>query len=133
MIDTLKWRIEGEEFEDGSRLIDWQGIEQSPWLWQYDDHELMFAIYAHAGQYWKLYRSRWIPEGTTEYQYGYGGQACRMALVDYTRSARSPHSGRLMQADDQEWVRTYEVDTSLHRVIKAGQPISKNSTEEVTT
>ncbi len=121
MSDTLKWRLKGELFEDGSQLSDWQKIEQSDWQWQYDTHELTFDIYEHDGDYWKLYRARWVPEGTTEYVYNFGGQACRMVLVKYQTTARSPHSHRLMHAGDFEWVRTYEYDESIHRLIKAGQ------------
>ena len=120
MSDTLKWRVRGELFEDASQLSDWQKIEQSAWQWQYDTHELTFDIYEHDGDYWKLYRARWLPEGATEYVYGFGGQACRMVLVEYQTTARSPHSHKLMQAGNFEWVRTYEYDESIHRLIKAG-------------
>ncbi len=120
MSDTLKWRLKGELFEDGSQLSNWRKIEQSDWQWQYDTHELTFDIYEHDGDYWKLYRARWVPEGTTEYVYDFGGQACRMVLVKYQTTARSPHSHRLMQAGEFEWVRTYEYDESIHRLIKAG-------------
>ena len=44
MTQTLKWRIKGEEFEDGSKLAGWTRIESSLWHWQYDDHELAFGI-----------------------------------------------------------------------------------------
>ncbi len=67
MSDTLKWRVRGELFEDASQLSDWQKIEQSAWQWQYDTHELTFDIYEHDGDYWKLYRTRWLPVGATEY------------------------------------------------------------------
>ena len=120
MSDTLKWRLKGELFEDGSQLSDWRKVEQSDWQWQYDTHELAFDIYEHDGDYWKLYRVRWVPEGTTEYVHDFGGQACRMVLVEYQTTARSPHSHRLMQPCDLEWVRTYEYDESIHRLIKAG-------------
>ena len=83
MSETLKWRLKGELFEDGSRLPDWQKIQQSDWQWQYDTHELAFDIYEHDGNYWKLYRARWVPEGLTEYVRDFGGQACRMTLVEY--------------------------------------------------
>ena len=43
-----------------------------------------------------------------------------MALVEYKRRARSPHSGLLKEAGDLEWVRAYEVDADVHRVVKAG-------------
>ena len=121
MTDTLKWRIKCEVFEDGSRLSDWQKIEQSEWQWQYDEHELAFDIYEYDGDYWKLYRARWVPEGATEYVHDYGGQACRMTLVEYITKARSPHSKKLMQPGDIEWVRTYEYDRSIHRIVKAGK------------
>ncbi len=119
MSDTLKWRLKVELFEDGSQLSDWQKIEQSAWRWQYDTHELAFDIYEHDGDYWKLYRARWVPKGATEYAHDFGGQACRMVLVEYQKKARSPHSNRLMQPGDLEWVRTYEYDESIHRLIKA--------------
>ncbi len=47
MSDTLKWRVRGELFEDGSRMSDWQKIAQSDWQWQYDTLELAFDIYEH--------------------------------------------------------------------------------------
>ena len=120
MNDTLQWSIRGEKFENGSRLKDWVKIEESGvWHWQYDAHELTFHIYEHDGQYWKLYLARWVPEGETEYKYDFGGQACRMTLVEYKTRARSPHSKRLMQVSDLEWVRAYEVDGKIHRVVKA--------------
>ncbi len=121
MTDTLQWQVHGEAFEDGSRLADWTKIETGPWHWQYDSHELSFGIYEHDGQYWKLYHARWVPQGGAEYDYGFGGQACRIVLVEYSSRARSPHSARLMQSGDLEWVRTYEVDEAIHRVIKAGR------------
>ncbi len=121
MNNTLQWRVKGELFEDGSRLSDWQKIEQSNWQWQYDTHELAFDIYEHEGDYWKLYRARSVPEGGTEYVNDFGGQACRMMLVEYHAKARSPHSRRLMHPCDLEWVRTYEYDDSIHRIVKAGR------------
>ncbi len=129
MTQTLKWRIKGEEFEDGSKLAGWTRIESSPWHWQYDDHELAFGIYAHGSEYWKLYHARWLPSGATDYAYGYGGQACRVTQVEYTRRARSPHSGRLMQAGALEWVRTAEVDRDMHRTVKAGRAASTDAPE----
>jgi hypothetical protein len=36
MRETLKWRSSDEVFEDGSRLSDWEEIEQGVWQWQYD-------------------------------------------------------------------------------------------------
>ncbi len=120
MSDTLKWRVRGELFEDASQLSNWQKIEQSAWQWQYDTHELTFDIYEHDGDYWKLYRARWLPESATEYVYDFGGQACRMVLVEYRTTVRSPHSHKLMQVGDFEWVRIYEYDESIHELIKAG-------------
>ncbi len=131
MADTLKWSIPGEAFEDGSKLEDWLRIESSPWHWQYDSHELTFDIYEHDGQYWKLYRARSVPPGSAEYEYGFGGQACHMTLVKYLSRARSPHSARLMQIGDLEWVRTYEVDDVFHSVVKAGQNDPKYATDGV--
>ena len=93
--------------------------ESGVWHWQYDAHELTFHIYEHDGQYWKLYLSRWVTEGDNEYKYYFGGQACLMTLVEYKTRARSPHSKMLMQVSDLEWVRTYEVDEKIHRVVKA--------------
>ncbi len=119
MSSTLQWRVKGELFEDGSRLSDWRKIEQSEWQWQYDTHELAFDIYEHDGDYWKLYRARWVPEGAAEYVHDFGGQACRMVLVEYRATARSPHSRRLMQSGDLEWVRTVEYDDSIHRTVNA--------------
>lgn len=119
MSDPLRWRVKGELFADGSRLSDWRKIEQSDWHWQYDTHELAFDIYEHDGDYWKLYRARWVPGGSTEYVNDFGGQACRMMLVEYHTKARSPHSRRLMEPCDLEWVRTYEYDDSIHRIVKA--------------
>lgn len=123
MTDTLQWRRRGVDFSDGSRLAeDWQLIQESDeWHWQYDTHELSFAIYEHDGQYWKLYRARFVPDGGDSYAYDYGGQACRMALVRYKSRAKSPHSSRLMAEGAEEWVRTYEVDRMLHDVVRAGR------------
>ncbi len=120
MKDTLRWKVKGETFEDGSHLSEWTKIESSPWQWQYDAHELAFDIYQHAGQYWKLYRARWVESDASEHTYGWGGHACRMALVEYNRRARSPHSGLLKGVGDLEWVRAYEVDAEVHQVVKAG-------------
>ena len=122
MTDTLGWALPGVRFEDGSRLEDWTKVEESGvWHWQYDTHELTFDIYEHDGQYWKLYRLRYVPKDASDHAYDYGGQACRMALVEYRRTTRSPHSSKLMQVGDKEWVRTYEVDEAIHRVIAAGR------------
>lgn len=126
MTDTVQWRTRGVDFTDGSRLADWKEIYASPdWHWQYDTHELSFSIYKHDGQFWKLYRARFVKPGEDRYSYDFGGQACRMALVAYKRRGRSPHSSRLMQLGDEEWVRTYEVDPDLHVVIRAGQEDSR--------
>ena len=126
MTETLAWLVRGESFQDGSRLDDWVKIEESGvWHWQYDTHELTFDIYEHDGQYWKLYRARFVQDGATEYAYGFGGQACRMALVEHKQRGRSPHSSKLMQQGDREWVRTYEVDEALHDVLKAGRRDAK--------
>ncbi len=126
MKNTLRWRIPGQDFEDGSQLIYWRKIENSPWHLQIEsDYEMTFDIYEHDGQYWKLYRGRWVIENTTEYSYRYGGQACRMTKVEYTKRSRSPHSGLLKEVGDLEWVRVYEVDENIHRVVKAGHPNSK--------
>lgn len=127
MTNTLQWQIRGVSFEDGSTLaLDWTRIyESGEWHWQYDSHELTFDIYEHDGQFWKLYRARYVAEGASEYTYGFGGQACRMALVRYRHWARSPHSGRLFDAGAEEWVRTYEVDTTLHDVVRAGRVVGK--------
>jgi len=35
------------------------------------------------------YRSRWVTPGGGDHAYGFGGQACRMALVEYTTRGRS--------------------------------------------
>ncbi|MGI9384772.1 MAG: hypothetical protein ACR2PO_16595 [Methyloligellaceae bacterium] len=123
MTDTLQWAVRGETFDDGSRLADWNRLETSgEWHWQYDTHELTFDIYEHDGQFWKLYRIRFVPEGADDYVEAFGGQACRMALVAYTRRARSPHSARLFDAGEREWVRTYEVDTTIHELVRTGRP-----------
>lgn len=126
MTDTLQWAIRGESFEDGSKLRDWTKIAESgEWHWQYDTHELTFDIYEHDGQYWKLYRARFVPDDASEYAYDYGGQACRMALVEYTAQTRSPHSSKLMRVGNQEWVRTYEVNEIIHTVIRASRADAK--------
>lgn len=121
MTNTLQWSVRGESFEDGSLFRDWNKIAESgTWHWQYDTHELTFDIYEHGGAFWKLFRARYVPNGVTDYAYDFGGQACRMALVEYTRKSRSPHSATLRDAGDQEWVRTYEVDPEIHKVLKTG-------------
>ncbi|ABW31762.1 hypothetical protein [Acaryochloris marina] len=122
MKSTLRWNIPNQEFEDGSKISDWKQIESSPWHLQIESgYEMTFGIYEHDGQFWKLYQARWVVEGTTEYLYRYGGQACRMTQVEYKSQARSPHSGLLKNVGDLEWIRTYEVDAQLHRVIQVGR------------
>lgn len=113
----LGWKINGAVFEDGSKLADWKKIEESPWHWQYDDHELTFDIYQFNGRYWKLYRARRVPHGAKEYEYRYGGQACRVAKVAYKTLVRSPHSGALKDKGDIEWVRLEEVEEDIHEVL----------------
>lgn len=113
----LGWRIKGSVFEDGSSLKDWKKIEGSPWNWQYDDHELTFEIYESRGRYWKLYRARRVPIGAKEYDYHYGGQACRVVKVSYKTRTRSPHSGTLKDQGDIEWVRVEEVDEDIHDIL----------------
>ena len=126
MKNTLRWRIPGQEFEDGSKLTDWKKIDSSPWHQQFDsNYEMTFDIYEHEGQYWKLYQSRWATEVTNEYVYRHGRQVCRMSQVEYTTRSRSPHSGLLKETGDLEWVRVYEVDERIHYVVKAGQPDPK--------
>ena len=44
-----------------------------------------------------------------------------MTLVAYKARTRSPHSKRLMLEGDLEWVRTYEVDDTIHDVVKKGR------------
>lgn len=126
MSNTLRWRIPNQQFEDGSKVVDWQKIESNPWHLQVErDYEMTFDIYEHDGQFWKLYQGRWVIEGTTEYMYRYGGQACRMTQVAYKTQARSPHSGLLKEAEDLEWVRVYEVDERIHTIVRAGRPDPK--------
>ena len=126
MKNTLQWRISGQEFEDGSLVADWRKIESTDWHHQIEgQYEMTFDIYEHDGQFWKLYQARWVVEGTAGYLYRYGGQACRMTQVEYRQTVRSPHSGLLKQAGAPEWVRTYEVDERIHRVIQAGEPDPK--------
>ncbi|UWQ32379.1 hypothetical protein K3555_17830 [Leisingera sp. M527] len=126
MTDTLGWKIEGHSFRDGSLLADWEKIYQdSTWHWQYDTHEMTFAIYKHDGQYWKLYHARFVQPGADEYSYGFGGQSCRMVEVEYTRRARSTHSHMLMEKGDRQWIRTYEYDPAIMTVITAGEENGK--------
>ena len=117
-ITKLGWKIRGVVFEDGSSLEDWNRIYQSPWHWQYDDHELSFEIFEYLGAYWKLYKYRRVPKKRAEYEYGYGGQACRVAEVSYNSTSRSPHSGTLKQVNDKEWVRVEEVDENMHTLLR---------------
>ncbi len=125
MNDTLRWSARGEIFEDGSRFSDWIKVEEAGiWHWQYDTHEMTFDIYRHDGQFWKLYLIRTTTEDG-EYEYDFGGQACRMVLVSYKKNARSPHSNRAMKVSDLEWIRTYEYDPSLHTVVRAGDENAK--------
>ena len=115
MTDTLQWHVRGKSFEDGSRFADWVKVDESGiWHWQYDTHELSFDIYQHDGQYWKLYRARTASPGAGHYETRFGGRACRMALVEYTRRAGSPHSRLLKEPGDLEWVRVEEVDDTMH-------------------
>lgn len=126
MNDTLPWAVKGRTFVDGSRLSDWEKIYQSPdWHWQYDTHELSFAIYEHDGQFWKLYEARFVESGAKDYSYDFGGQACRMVFVEYLSEARSPHSSMLKDQGDEEWIRTYEYDPKIHKVLKASEPSDK--------
>ena len=122
MKDKLPWTIKGEAFEDGSRLADWRKVYQNTdWHWQYDTHEMTFAIYEHDGQYWKLYHVRYVDVGEKAYTYGFGGVACRAVEVEYLGTARSPHSSTLKQKGDLEWIRTYEYDPAIHKVVRAGE------------
>lgn len=123
MTDTLQWADRAQtRFSDGSHIADWELIHQSDqWHWQYDTHELTFAIYRHDGQFWKLYQARFVEPGDDRYSYGYGGQACRMVEVEYLRRCRSPHSKMLKESGAQEWIRTYEFDPSAQRVLRAGE------------
>lgn len=126
MNDKLAWATKGFTFVDGSCLGDWEKIYQSPeWHWQYDTHEMTFAIYLHDGQYWKLYQVRYLEPGDKEYRYDFGGVACRMVLVEYRTKTSSPHSNTLKNQDEQEWIRTYEYDPHIHKVIKAGEANDK--------
>ena len=43
-----------------------------------------------------------------------------MALVRYRRRAKSPHSSLLVEEGAEAWVRIYEVDETIHEVLKAG-------------
>lgn len=51
MKNTLRWKIIGQEFEDGSKLTNWRKIESNPWHQQFEsNHEMTFDIYEHDGQ-----------------------------------------------------------------------------------
>ncbi|MEM8683295.1 MAG: hypothetical protein AAGF72_07690 [Pseudomonadota bacterium] len=122
MRDKLPWAVKGESFADGSRLADWQRVFRSTaWHWQYDTHEMSFSIYAHDGQFWKLYHARYVHPGDAHFTYGFGGVACRVVEVEYLHTARSPHSSMLQESGDLEWIRTYEFDPAIHRVVRAGE------------
>ena len=126
MNDKLAWAIEGQTFADGSQLANWVKIYQSAqWHWQYDTHEMTFGIYRYDGQYWKLYQIRYVKPGEDDYSYGYGGVACRVVEVAYQATTRSPHSSMLKQKGDLEWIRTYEFDSSIHKVIRAAKTSQK--------
>ena len=126
MKDKLGWAVKGESFADGSRLEDWQKVFQSDrWQWQYDTHELSFGIYTYDGQFWKLYQARSVLPGDAHYRYDFGGVACRAVEVEYRRTARSPHSSMLKAEGELEWIRTYEFDPDIHRVVRAGERSSK--------
>ena len=119
--DKLPWLVPDEVFVDRSRVADWRKVESFPWIPQYEGYELTFDIYEHDGQFWKLYRARWKASGAANYRYSYGGQACRMAEVRYSKEAVSPHSHEQKQAGEVEWVRVEEVDSAIHEVIRRGE------------
>lgn len=126
MNEKLGWSVRGETFVDGSHLTDWIKIYQSEvWHWQYDTHELRFAIYRYDGQYWKLYQSRYVEPGDDVYSYGVGGVACRVIEVRYLKKGKSPHSARLREAGDLEWIRTDEFDPALHDIVRTGEASEK--------
>jgi hypothetical protein len=128
MKNTLAWAILGETFQDGSYYANWSNntiYTSNEWHWQYDNHELSFSIYLHDNQYWKLYHSRYVQDGETTYSYGFGGQACRMVEIEYITTAKSPHSNMLKIAGDKEWIRTYEYNTKIHKIINAGEQNDK--------
>lgn len=119
MPEKLGWKIRGEQFEDGSLLEDWIKIEESgAWHWQYDTHELTFDIYEYNGCFWKLYRVRYPSKTRDSYQYDYGGQACQVVLVAYRHRISSPHSNKVMQPGDLEWIRVGELDPAHQTVIR---------------
>ena len=126
MRDTLGWLESGTRFRDGSTIDDWELIHQDDtWHWQYDTHEMTFGIYRHDGQYWKLYKVRFVTPGATQYSYAFGGQACRMVQVKYTCRARSTHSNTLMDEGQTQWIRTYEFDPNTMQVIRYGEENEK--------
>ncbi len=119
--DKLPWLVPNEVFADGSEVSDWTMIESFPWTAQEHGYEMSFDIYEHDGQFWKLYRARWNAAGKTDYRYSYGGQACRMAEVRYTKESISPHSHGQKQEGDVEWIRVEEVDSAIHEVLRRGE------------
>lgn len=126
MSDTLGWRIEGQTFADGSHYTDWEKVYQDDtWHWQYDTHEMTFAIYKYDGQFWKLYEVRFVLPGDTSYSYGFGGQACRMVEIEYNQKARSPHSNMPMTQGTRQWIRTYEYNPEIMTVITEGETNEK--------
>ncbi|RBW57455.1 hypothetical protein [Ruegeria sp. A3M17] len=126
MQDTLGWIKNGVRLQDGSALADWELIYQDDrWRWQYDTHELTFGIYHHDGQYWKLYQVRFVAQGASQYSYSFGGQACRMVQVEYTKRARSTHSHMLMDKGQVQWIRTYEYDPEIMKVVRHGDESEK--------
>ena len=44
--------------------------------------------------------------------------------VEHKKRWRSPHSNTLKDKGDLEWVRMYEVDEKIHRVVKTGKRTS---------
>ncbi len=125
MSEKLGWKTRGKQFEDGSSLDNWTKVEESGiWHWQYDTHELTFDIYEYNACYWKLYRVRYPSETRDGYQYDYGGQACQVALVAYLNCTASPHSNKVMQTGELEWIRVSEIDPAIHKVIRRNSQVS---------
>ena len=59
MKNTLRWRIPGQEFEDGSKLADWKKIDNSPWHLQFESsYEMIFDIYQHDGHRYTAVKRR---------------------------------------------------------------------------
>lgn len=114
--EKIGWQVRDQVFTDGSRLSDWVSVESYPWLPQHDGHEMCFSIYKHAGFFWKLYKGRWSI-GNSEIGSAYGGVACRVALVEYTRDTLSPHSGQQLVAGSREWVRVGEMNRNVHHLV----------------